>query len=358
MWLPAVARTEFGLTRAYRQLLEVHTPARRTTAAALAAVLVLSVEAVYLAPAIGRAASELSRIQLGWLAAAIGCEWVSMVSFARLQRIMLSAAGLHIRLRSVIATVLAGNAISVTLPGGSIASVVYTARRFRSFGASRSLIGFSLVVTGLLSSLALAGLAATGGALHGDFGQVGSGLAEVAAIAALSVGVIATIRRPRLLRRLTEPCLRGWLKLRPGSAVRYRAEALIMELRDVNPAMRVWVRGIGFAFANWAADLLCLLVACRAVGVHTSIDTMVIAYAIGMAAASTTPFLPAGLGVVDAALVLALRSGGVPAGAAVAADLAYRSVSFGLIAIIGWGVYALQRRGPRPRTGQLDSDAT
>jgi uncharacterized protein (TIRG00374 family) len=117
------------------------------------------------------------------------------------------------------------------------------------------------------------------------------------------------------------------------------------ELRDVNPAMRVWVRGIGFAFVNWAADLLCLLVACRAVGVHASIDTMVVAYAIGMAAASTTPFLPAGLGVVDAALVLALRSGGVPAGAAVAADLVYRSVSFGLIALIGWGVYAVQRRG-------------
>jgi uncharacterized membrane protein YbhN (UPF0104 family) len=258
---------------------------------------------------------------------------------------MLTAAGVRVRLRPVIATVLAGNAISVTLPGGSIASVVYTARRFRSFGASRSLIGFTLVVTGLLSSLALAGLAATGGALQGDSGQVGSGVAQIAAIVALSVGVIAVIRRPGLLRRLTEPCVRAWLKLRPSSAVRSRAEALIAELRDVNPAMRVWVRGIGFAFVNWAADLLCLLVACRAVGVHASIDTMVVAYAIGMAAASTTPFLPAGLGVVDAALVLALRSGGIPAGAAVAADLVYRSVSFGLIALIGWGVYAVQRRG-------------
>jgi uncharacterized membrane protein YbhN (UPF0104 family) len=127
--------------------------------------------------------------------------------------------------------------------------------------------------------------------------------------------VIAVIRRPGLLRRLTEPCVRGWLKLRPCSAVRSRAEALIAELREVNPTMRFWVPGIVFAFANWAADLLCLLVACRAVGVQASIDTMVVAYAIGMAAA---------------------------------ADLVYRSVSFGLIAIIGWGVYAVQRRGPKP----------
>ena len=60
------------------------------------------------------------------------------------------------------ATVFAGNALSVTLPGGALASLAYTTRRLRALGASASLTAVSLAVTGLLSAVTLGMLGVAG----------------------------------------------------------------------------------------------------------------------------------------------------------------------------------------------------
>jgi putative heme transporter len=112
---------------------------------------------------------------------------------------------------------------------------------------------------------------------------------------------------------------------------------------------RVWIIGFGFAIANWAADLVCLLAACLAAGVHPDLVTTVLAYTAGMAAASTVPLLPGGLGAVEAALILALRHGGAALHAATSAVIGYRLISFGLVAVVGWGVLLVQRRRSRAR---------
>ncbi len=49
------------------------------------------------------------------------------------------------------ALVYAANAISITMPIGTVASSTYTFRRLRSWGASVPLIGFTLVTSSLLS---------------------------------------------------------------------------------------------------------------------------------------------------------------------------------------------------------------
>jgi uncharacterized membrane protein YbhN (UPF0104 family) len=67
-----------------------------------------------------------------------------------------------------------------------------------------------------------------------------------------------------------------------------------------------------------------------------------------MATSELSP-LPGGLGVVDAALVLSLVAGGIPAAAALPAVVLYRLVSLVGVVTVGWLVLAVQqlRRGFR-----------
>ncbi|MGH8860238.1 MAG: UPF0104 family protein, partial [Jatrophihabitantaceae bacterium] len=135
----------------------------RVALLAVVVVGVVGVEAIFVGPYIGRAAGAVGDAHPAWLAVALAAEVGSMMSFARLQRVMLLSGGVRVRLRDAVTTVFAGNAMSVTLPGGSIASFAYTLRRMRSWGASAPLAAFSLAATGVLSTIALTVLAATGG---------------------------------------------------------------------------------------------------------------------------------------------------------------------------------------------------
>ena len=268
--------------------------------------------------------------------------------FARLNRFALRASGVPVRLRDATATVFAGNALSVTLPGGALASLAYTARRLRALGASASLTAFSLAATGLLSAVALALLAAERRPARRP-------------------------RRPRVLARSASagcwPSARrcsGWCGTRAPSAarptpcstgsrdtwrtaagVRRGVDTVLDELAEVRLPRRVWVAGLRFALANWAADLVCLLAACLAAGVHPDLVTTVLAYTAGMAAASAVPLLPGGIGAVEAALILALRHGGAALHAATAAVVGYRVISLGLVA--GAGLGRATRPAPAPR---------
>ena len=95
---------------------------------------------------------------------------------------------------------------------------------------------------------------------------------------------------------------------------------------------------------------MCLLAACRAAGIDPDLVTTVLAYTAGMAAASTVPLLPGGLGAVEAALVVALHHGGAALAAVTTAVVGYRVISLGLVAATGWAVLGVQlRRGRRAR---------
>lgn len=272
-----------------------------------------------------------------------------MMAFARLNRFALRASGVPVRLRDATATVFAGNALSVTLPGGAVASLAYTARRLRALGASASLTAFSLAATGVLSAVALA-LLALGGVVFGDHDGVASSLLGLAALLAAGAGVFWLVRHPRFVRRIADAGLdrlaRTW---RTAAGLRRGVDTVLEELAEVRLPRRVWVLGFGFALANWAADLLCLLAACQAAGVDPDLVTTVLAYTAGMAAVSTVPLLPGGIGAVEAALILALRHAGAALSAATAAVVGYRVISFGLVAAAGWGVLLVQRRRTRRR---------
>ncbi|MCX4580398.1 YbhN family protein [Streptomyces sp. NBC_01571] len=345
-------------------------PLRRRSALMGGAVAVaMSAELVLIAPYTRRAAGEMAQAQLAWILPAVAGELISMMMFARLQRHALGTGGLRVRLGSAAATVFAGNAVGATLPGGSLLSITYRTRRMRSWGASASQIGFAHAATGVLSTVALALFAGAGHLLSGDSAQLLSVAVRVGAICALTSAVFALVRHPAVLRRPVRALLHLLRGLRRGAGVQTSADRLLDELAAMHPPARFWAWGLGLALCNWGGDFACLLAVCHAVGASPPLSTALFAYIAGMTAASAVPLLPAGIGVLDAALVLTLHHGGVPVSAATAADLLYRTITPGLVGITGWVLLVQQRRRPaRPhhvresgdhaRTVSAASDAT
>ncbi|HEV3060592.1 MAG TPA: hypothetical protein VGY48_20270, partial [Vicinamibacterales bacterium] len=71
-----------------------------------------------------------------WVAATFACELISIMTFARTQRIVLRSIGGYISIPWMAATATIGNAISFTLPLiGPGAGTTFTFRRFVRFGS-------------------------------------------------------------------------------------------------------------------------------------------------------------------------------------------------------------------------------
>ncbi|MET8955194.1 lysylphosphatidylglycerol synthase transmembrane domain-containing protein [Streptomyces sp. NPDC004393] len=328
---------------------------RRTVLTACAMVSVAGTESVWVAPYARQAAGQLARAHLNWFLLALAAEMVSMMAFARLQRLALGASGLGVKLGSAAATVFAGNALGATVPGGSLISLTYRTRRMRSWGASAPQIGFVHAATGVLSTIALAILAGVGHTLAEDDSQLFSVAVQVVATCALAGAVLALVHHPATLRRPVSVLLRLWSRLRHGAADHPSAEGLLDELAAMHPSARFWARGLGLALGNWSADLACLLAVCHAVGASPTLGTVFLAYVAAMTAASAMPLLPAGLGTLDAALVLTLHHGGTPTSSATAADLLYRLITPGLVSAAGWVLLVHQRRRSTRRRRAPDS---
>jgi hypothetical protein len=322
-----------------------HDRSRRRVALTMGAlVTLLCVELAFVAPYARRAADQLSRARPAWFLLAVAAEMVSMAAFARLQRLALSTGGLRVRLRAAVAAVFAGNALSATLPGGSLVSITYRTRRMRSWGASVPLIGFTHAVTGVLGTVSLVMLAGIGGTLAVDSARITGAALQVAAACAVTVAALALVRHTHVLRRPVSALLRVWRRLRRGKGRQTSADRLLEELAAMRPPARFWVLGLGAALINWVGDLVCVLAVCHAVGSAPGSDKVLLAYVAAMTAASALPLLPAGLGPLDAALVLTLHHGGMPMAAATAADLLYRTLNPGLIGVAGWSVLLVRRR--------------
>jgi putative heme transporter len=65
---------------------------------------------------LGRAIAGVGRARPGLIVAAVGCEWASMVAFARTQRRMLRVGRRHLAVASAVSIAFAGNALSLSVP--------------------------------------------------------------------------------------------------------------------------------------------------------------------------------------------------------------------------------------------------
>ncbi len=127
---------------------------------------------------LGRAIAGAGHARLGVVAAAVFCERVSMISFARVQVRLLRAGGERLTLASAIGIIFAGNALSVSVPiAGPGLAVAFAYRELQRRKISRPAAAFALVVSGALSTMSLmvivaAGLLASGSAVAAVFGPL------------------------------------------------------------------------------------------------------------------------------------------------------------------------------------------
>ena len=120
--------------------------------------------------------------------------------------------------------------------------------------------------------------------------------------------------------------------------------ALRLGLRNAFMAAR-------FAFLNWTADIACLACVLAAVGAPIPWHGLILAWAAA-AGASSMGLTPGGLGVVEAALSVALIAAGLPAGIAVSAVLLYRFIKLWLVLFAG-AITLLVIRAKGRKTAEL-----
>lgn len=300
---------------------------------------------------IAEVGGALGRAHLLWLIPAIVVEIVSVGALAAQQRQLLSVQGDGFSLASVASTTVASTAISTSLPiVGSPASAMYSYRRFTALGASGVVAGWALVLSGLYSSLTLAGIVAVGGVLSGNLGTTFAGVATIAfAVVPLTFGVLGM--QHRCVRRVTERTIilatRGLHRVvrRPQQSATSAVRG-VQRVAALRLSSRAAARVALFSTLNWLMDIACLTCAVLALDGDVPWQKLVLVWAAG-AGSSSLHLTPGGLGVVEAALTLALVGAGVSATLAFAAVLLYRVVSFWLV--LGAGVGALCTR-PLRRT--------
>jgi uncharacterized membrane protein YbhN (UPF0104 family) len=297
-----------------------------------------------------------------WLPPAVALESASMATFARMQRRLLAAGQTRVRLLPVMAAVYAGNALAASVPlAGPQLGAAFAFRRFTRLGIDAAVVGWTLVVAGVISSTAAALLLAVGAVLTGNDaaavtgaggGMLAVGVLVVATITVQGRGVRQGLRRPARWMLAQSRRVLG----RPAQD----PDALITEvagrLQSIQLPVRGWLMVLAAGFLNWLADIGVLALSVAAVGAPIPWRGLLFAYGVG-AAAGSVGVSPGGLGVVEAALAVTLMGAGVRHPLAIGAVLVYRFVSFWMVVTVGWLIYLAgprssacpQQAGPRTR---------
>lgn len=299
---------------------------------------------------VAQASHLLAHLHWPWVGAAMGTEIASMVCFARLQRWLLRAGGADLGLGAMVEITLAGNAMSVSLPGGAAWSASFAFEQLRRRGAERTLAVWVILVAGALSSFALFVLGVAGIEEAGSVGPAAGLRLPALAVAAIPVVVAALAVVARHSRRARRAGLAAWDHLRRdlphGERVSGALASLGTRLRAVQPRRRDWAGSFGLALLNWAYDGATLAFSMLALGFAIPWRGLLVAYTLAQLSASL-PITPGGIGVVEGSLSFALIAYGLPAKQAVAAALLYRIISFWGLVPVGWGSWgwlALQQR--------------
>jgi uncharacterized protein (TIRG00374 family) len=294
---------------------------------------------------------------------AIFLESVSMVTLARMQRRLLLAGGIRLPINSMLGIIYASNAISVSIPvAGSPMSTAFSFRAFARRGADRSLAGWALAMSGVISTVAFALIVAVGAMVSGnDLAAVLGALSAVATVVPV-LASLAAIRNTRLRPALSGAAARI-LRLvqrvihRPDGEPREVVDTTIARITGLRLTGRGWAFVFFLATVNWVADIGCLAGSIIAVGSPVPWSALILAWSVGVGA-SSFGITPGGLGVVEAALAAALVAAGMHSPRAVAAVLLYRFISFWLVDAVGWGLYGvtrhLQNRTPSASTSPVD----
>jgi putative heme transporter len=304
---------------------------------------------------VARSLDSFAHLHLRPLIFAVVMEVLSMVALGLMERRILLMGGLRVPIRRSVAIAYASNAMSASLPMvGSGAASTFTYRRLVFQGATPTLAGWALILSGIASNAVFVVIICIGGIFSGSAIGAAAGGAGIVLTIALAWLVALAMRRPPIRDRLVRASV--WTLDRVQRTIRRPAgdpaglvASSMSGLGSFTPHRSDVFRAVYSALRNWAFDLLCLAFSIKAAGVRVPWWGIVLAWAAG-AGGSSLSLTPGGLGVVEAALTGALVALGVPAAPALTAALIYRGITFWLAVIIGWTVYLVLRRTKPPVT--------
>ena len=249
---------------------------------------------------------------------------LAMCAMSAVMQILLNV---HRRVANPVNTnaiVYASNAWSTSVPGGPAISAWLTYRVHRSWGASTGVCGWFFVVSGALSTvwMALIGVAAVV-FLGAELSPVTLAVSLGGAVAIMA-GVFWAIMHPAALKRWTPA----------------RAHSLIDQVAAIRITPGAFVLAALFSLLNQLLDVLTLLLCAAAVtDSRLSVSAICLAF-IMTKLAGAAQITPGGVGTVEPVAVAMLVAGGFSLTDATAATLIYRLISFALITVFGWVVYA------------------
>jgi pimeloyl-ACP methyl ester carboxylesterase/uncharacterized membrane protein YbhN (UPF0104 family) len=322
---------------------------RKSTAGiAVVAAAILAGTAVTERSRVATSLTVLGHLRWSWLPAAIVLEAVSMAAFAWMFRRLLTAGSVRQGRGSVLATVYAANAVSVTVPiAGPELGTAILFRRFTRHGADGLLAGWVLLAGGVITTAAWILILAGGGLASGRTLVTTITIpCAVLAVAAVAAAAAAT-RRPRLratLERYGAWALRHGTRLvrRPAGDPAATVRAWTERMGALRLPPSGWALASGAALVNWLTDVGVLAVSVLAVGAAVPWRDLLLVYAAGITAKSLA-ITPGGLAITEGALSVSLVASGVRTGQALAAAVLYRLVSFWLVALAGWLTLLLLR---------------
>jgi uncharacterized protein (TIRG00374 family) len=250
---------------------------------------------------------------------------------------------------SVATSQLAGNAISLVVPGGAAVGAATQFRMLAGAGndtasAVGGLTAFSLLGIGGLLALPIFVLPAIIAGTPIDSSLEHAALLGLAAFVLFAAFGAAVLMWDRPLRWAGDvfQAARNRIK-RKGDPLRGLADRLVAERNRIRDVLgRRWKAAMLLSSGRLAFDFMTLLACIRATGVKPNPSLVLLAYAVA-GLISLVPITPGGIGLVEAGLSALLILAGIPTGEAVVATLAYRIISYWLPIAVGPVAYVLYR---------------
>lgn len=326
--------------------------AKRAAAVAVAGI------AIYLVfPAITEVFASwprLSTLNPWWITAAVAAEIAHFACTFGLQRMALRTRAWF----PVVTSSLAGNAISLIMPGGAPVGAAVQFRMLSATGNDMSstvggLVAFSLLGTGSLFALPFFALPVILLGTPVSRGLVNTAILGAAAFVAFAAfgAVILAYDAPLRWAGRTAQRLANWAR-RKKPPIEGLDTTLLAQRDEIRAVLgKQWPQALLLTAGRLAFDYACLLAALRATGSRPRPSLILVAYAVA-GIIGLIPITPGGLGVVEASLTGLLVLAEVDSSQAILATLAYRIASYWLPLLAGpvaYGLFQIRYRR-RPAT--------
>ncbi|HSZ37041.1 MAG TPA: lysylphosphatidylglycerol synthase transmembrane domain-containing protein [Acidimicrobiales bacterium] len=329
----------------------------RTIAKRTAMVLVAGITIYLVFPSLAEVFSsfpKLTSLDPIWFTLALAFEVAHFVCTIGLQRIALGTKAWF----SVATSQLAGNSISLVVPGGAAVGAATQFRMLAKAGndtaaAVGGLTVFSLLQIGGLLALPIfvlpAIIAGTPIARSLEYTAL-LGLVAFVLFAGFGAAVLVLDGPMRWVGRVVQVARNRFR--RNAVPMTDLPERLVRERNRIRVVLgRRWKAATLLSSGRLLLDYGCLLASIRATGAKPNPSLVLLAYAVAKLLA-LIPITPGGLGIVEAGLSGLLIVAGVPGGDAVVATLAYRIISYWLPILVGPFAYvAFRLRYGKPDHG-------